>query len=56
MDIKNLRLACKMTQNAFAEYLNIPIRTIEDWERGLRTPPAYLIELIQYKLKNENLI
>lgn len=56
MDIKALRLACKMTQKAFAEYLNVPLRTYEAWERGLRTPPAYLVELIEYKLKNENLI
>ena len=56
MNIKELRTAAKMTQKAFAEYFNIPKRTIEDWEAERRTPPQYLVELIEYKLKNEKLI
>ena len=56
MTIKELRTAAKMTQKAFSEYLKIPKRTIEQWEGGQRTPPKYLVELIEYKLKKENLI
>ena len=56
MTIKELRTAAKMTQKAFAEYFNIPKRTIEEWEAERRKPPQYLIELIEYKLKNEKLI
>lgn len=55
MDIKALRLACKMTQKSFSEYLNIPKRTIEDWESEKRKPPEYVVELIEYKLKKENI-
>ena len=56
MNIKELRTAAKMTQKAFAEYFGIPKRTIEDWETERRTPTAYVLELIEYKLKNEKLI
>lgn len=56
MTIKELRQATKMTQKAFAEYLNIPKRTIEEWEAERRTPPQYVTELIEYKLKKENKI
>ena len=53
MSIKNLRLNTRMPQKAFAEYFNIPVRTLQDWEGGRRIPPKYVIELIKYKLKKE---
>lgn len=56
MTIKELRTACGMTQKAFAEYFSIPKRSIENWEGGTRNAPEYLIELMEYKLKNEGLI
>ena len=42
-----------MTQKEFAEYFNIPVRTIQDWEAGRRTPPVYVVELIEYKIEKE---
>lgn len=54
--IRSLRTASGMTQNAFSTYLGIPLRTIEDWDTGKRTPPPYIVSLIQYKLTNEGLI
>lgn len=56
MTIKSLRAASGMTQQAFADYFGIPKRTIENWEGGQRKCPAYLLELMQYKLIHENLI
>ena len=53
MNIKELRTKSGMTQKQFSEYLNIPKRTIEEWEGERRTPPVYVIELIEYKLKKE---
>lgn len=53
MTIKELRTACGMTQQAFADYFEIPKRTLEDWEAGRRKPPEYLVKLIEYKLKKE---
>ena len=46
--IKELRESAGMTQKEFGEYLNIPVRTIQDWERGRRNPPGYVKELIKY--------
>lgn len=44
-----------MSQRKFAEYFNIPKRTIENWEGGQRTPPVYVVELIKYKIEKERL-
>lgn len=55
MDIKKLRIMTRMTQRQFAEYFNIPKRTIENWEGGHRKPPAYVVELIKYKIEKERL-
>lgn len=52
--MKELRAKAQMTQREMAEFLNVPIRTLQDWESGRRVPPAYVEELIEYKLKNEN--
>lgn len=54
--ILSLRTASGMTRKSFSEYFQIPIRTLEDWEGNKRTPPAYLVNLIRYKLTNEGLI
>lgn len=53
--IKELREQTGLTQKAFSEHLGIPLRTIEDWEAGRRTPPDYIPRLIEYQLKFEEL-
>lgn len=55
MNIKELRTQTGMTQKAFAQYFNIPVRTIEDWEAGRRKPPVYVLELIEYKIEKEKI-
>lgn len=55
MNIKELRSQLRMTQKEFAEYFNIPQRTIENWESGKRNPPDYVTELIKYKIDKERL-
>ena len=54
--IKNMRNETGMSQVKFAEYFEIPRRTLEDWERGIRKPPGYVVRLIAYKLEMEGLI
>ena len=56
MNVKELRQAAKMTQKTFAEYFNIPKRTIEQWEGNQRECKEYIIELMKYKLEKENII
>lgn len=53
--IKEMRLHTGLTQQAFSQRLNIPRRTLEDWERGARACPQYVRNLIDYYLKHENL-
>lgn len=55
-ELKVLRERSGMSQSQFAEYLNIPKATIQNWEQGRRKCPQYLIDLIEYKLLNEHLI
>ena len=56
MSIKELREAVKMTQKEFAEYFNISRRSVENWECGRTNPPTYLVDLMEYKLKNEGIL
>ena len=51
MTVKELREQSRMTQAEFSKFLNIPIRTIQEWEQGRRTPPDYVVELIRYKVE-----
>ena len=53
--IKKLRESTGMSRKAFSEHTGIPVRTLEDWEAGRRTPPEYIPRLIAYQLKYEEL-
>ena len=41
------------TQSEFAQRYNIPYRTIQNWESGLRKPPEYILELLQHKVQED---
>ena len=45
MNINEIRKKSKLTQKEFADKYNIPVRTIQKWERNGSTPPDYVIEL-----------
>ena len=45
-----------MSRGKFAEYFDIPYRTIQNWELGLRECPEYLLKLMQYKLTKEGVL
>lgn len=49
--LKEARLAAGLTQAKMAELLDIPKRTVEDWEREVRTPPPYVERLVIAELK-----
>lgn len=53
--IKELRTQTGLNRKEFSIYIGIPLRTIEDWEAGRRTPPEYIPRLIAYQLKYEEL-
>lgn len=50
-----LRKATGMNRKEFAAYFDIPYRTMQDWELGNRQMPEYLLRLIAYKVKIEQL-
>ena len=54
--IKELRESVKMNRKEFSVHTGIPVRTLEDWEAGRRTPPVYIPRLIAYQLKYEELV
>ena len=54
--IRELRDSVKMSRKEFSEDVGIPVRTLEDWEAGRRTPPEYVPRLISYQLKYEELL
>lgn len=56
MTFKEIRERSGMTRNQFCEYFGIPYRTVQDWELGNRKCPEYLLNLIHYKLVNEEKI
>lgn len=45
-----LRIEYKMSRKEFAEYFNIPYRTVQNWELGYRKCPLYLREMMRFKL------
>ena len=54
--IRELRESIGFTRKEFSEHIGIPVRTLEDWEAGRRTPPEYIPRLIAYQLKYEELL
>ena len=48
-----VREQTNMNRKEFAEWLGIPYRTMQDWERGVSEVPDYVLNLIAYKVKNE---
>ena len=53
MTIKQLRTTTGLSQAKFAKLLDIPTRTIEDWEGDRHKPPKYVITLIKFYLDNQ---
>ena len=54
--ITELREEAGKNRKEFSAHTGIPVRTLEDWEAGRRTPPEYIPRLIEYQLKYEKLL
>lgn len=48
--LKAARKAAGLTQKNMAATMSIPIRTIEDWERGQAVPAVYIQMLVLNEL------
>lgn len=53
MTVKKLRAQTGLSQRAFSDYFNIPFRTLQDWEQGRRTPPDYVVSMMERIIKLE---
>ena len=53
--IMKLREETGENRKEFSVHTGIPVRTLEDWEAGRRTPPEYIPRLIEYQLEYEKL-
>ena len=51
--IKELRELTGMNRKEFCEYFKIPYRTVTEWERGTRNAPDYVLRLLSYYIKME---
>ena len=55
-ELRKLRESTGLNRKEFSVHTGIPVRTLEDWEAGRRTPPEYIPRLIAYQLKFEKLV
>lgn len=53
MTVRELRECMNLSQGKFAEYFDIPVRTVQDWEQGRRKPPEYVVGMMERIYKAE---
>ena len=51
--IEAIRNETGMTRPQFSEWLGMPLRTLQAWEKGTREMPKYVLRLIAYKVRIE---
>ena len=53
MNIREMRTLLGDTQSEFAARYNIPFRTVQNWESGVRTPPEYMVSLLEDRIRSD---
>lgn len=53
--MKKNRELTGMNRREFSDYMDIPLRTLEEWEAGRRKMPDYVLRLITYYVRMEQL-
>lgn len=46
MTITEILTATGLTQTELSKRFDIPLRTVQNWVEGLRTPPAYVVNMM----------
>ena len=54
--IKELRESTGMNRREFCDYFEIPYRTVTEWERDNRHAPEYVLRLLEYYIRTQNLV
>lgn len=47
MTVSEMREYLNVSRAEFSRRYNIPVRTLEDWESEKRTPPEYVMSLLE---------
>lgn len=42
-----------ITQQEFSKAYGVPLRTLQNWELGINIPPAYVLDLLEFRIKHE---
>lgn len=53
MKIEEIRNLTHLNRTKFAERYGIPLRTMEDWEHGKANPPAYVVDLLERVVRED---
>ena len=56
MNITEMRNYIGVSRAEFSRRYNIPIRTLESWEAGVRTPPEYVLDLLEESVRRTDII
>lgn len=54
MTTKEMRELLQISRPEFSRRYHIPLRTLEDWEKGKRTPPEYVLALLERAVKEDS--
>lgn len=54
--LKGIREELGMNRTEFSHYVDIPLRTLEEWEAGRRQMPDYVLRLLTYYTTMERLL
>lgn len=54
--LKRTREQIDMNRTEFSRYMDIPLRTLEEWEAGRRQAPDYVLRLIAYYVRMQQLL
>lgn len=53
LTFKEIKERSGMNLKQFSDYFEIPYRTIQNWDAGIRQCPDYLLKLMLYKIEKE---
>ena len=56
LTITEMRSYIGVTRAEFSRRYNIPLRTLESWEAGVRTPPEYVLNLLEESVRRTDII
>ncbi len=53
--MRELRESTGMNRKEFCNFFKIPYRTVTDWELDNRHAPEYVLRLLEYYIRHENI-